>query len=58
MLENIRNIENFDLEHDPGEMVNLAVETSYRKELDDHRRRLAAWCEQMADPFFRLLMRD
>jgi len=33
----------FDLRDDPGEMVNLAVESRHADVLDDHRRRLAAW---------------
>jgi len=41
----------FDMEADGGEMVNLAVETRYRDVLDDHRRRLAAWCRQSGDAF-------
>ncbi len=41
----------FDLEQDPGEMVNLAVEQRHAGVLAEHRRRLAAWCEQISDPF-------
>lgn len=36
----------FDLQNDPGEMRNLAVEARYADVLDEHRRRLAAWSEQ------------
>jgi len=35
----------FDLEEDPGEMRNLAVEARYASVLDDHRRRLHAWMQ-------------
>ncbi len=41
----------FDLEHDPGEMVNLAVETRYRDVLLDHRRRLLQYMEETKDTF-------
>lgn len=39
----------FDLQTDPGEMVNLAVESRHARTLDDHRRRLAAWVAE-TDP--------
>lgn len=41
----------FDLETDPGEMVNLAVESAYRGELQRHRDWLAAWCGRTGDTF-------
>jgi arylsulfatase A-like enzyme len=41
----------FDLEKDPGEMANLAMNVQYRDALNDHRRRLAAWCRQTQDAF-------
>lgn len=37
----------FDLEADPGEMHNLAVEARHDGLLAEMRRRLAAWCERM-----------
>ncbi len=40
-----RNEQLFDLENDPGQMVNLAVQQRYRDVLDAHRRRLADWCK-------------
>jgi len=43
----------FDLQADPGEMVNLAVESRHAATLDDHRQRLAAWCRAMNDPYAR-----
>jgi arylsulfatase A-like enzyme len=39
----------FDLERDPGEMVNLAVSASHAHVLKDHRRRLADWCRRTGD---------
>ncbi|MBI2441155.1 MAG: sulfatase-like hydrolase/transferase [Lentisphaerae bacterium] len=36
----------FDLENDPGEMVNLAGETSCQPELQQHRDMLARWIEE------------
>ena len=39
-----------DLNADPGEMVNLAVESRHAATLDDCRTRLRAWCERTDDP--------
>jgi arylsulfatase A-like enzyme len=39
----------FDLEQDPGEMVNLIASTSHANVLEDHRRRLYARCEKTGD---------
>jgi len=39
----------FDLANDPGEMVNLAVDSRWRDELNRHRRLLAAWAERTED---------
>jgi len=36
---------------DPGEMVNLAVESRYEDVLREHRKILAAWCIQQRDAF-------
>jgi len=41
----------FDLDTDPGEMHNLAVEPGYRSVLDAHRERLARWCRETDDCF-------
>ena len=41
-----------DLQNDPGEMVNLAVNARFKNELDDHRRRLRDWCEKTNDKSF------
>ncbi len=44
-----------DLEADPGEMVNLAVERGHEELLRAHRDRLRAWCEETADDGVRIL---
>ncbi len=38
-----------DLENDPGEMHNLAENPRYRDVLNEHRRRLRRWVEQVGD---------
>ena len=35
----------YDMENDRGEMVNLAVDSGYRKELEEHRAMLKEWME-------------
>ncbi|MXX40598.1 MAG: sulfatase-like hydrolase/transferase [Gemmatimonadetes bacterium] len=45
-----------DLQTDPGEMVNLAVNARFKDELDDHRRRLRAWCERTEDEFLKFCL--
>ena len=42
----------FDMEHDRGEMHNLAADPKYRDVVNDHRRRLAAWCKETKDMEF------
>jgi hypothetical protein len=46
-----------NLETDSGEMVNLAVDAKHRDVLDDHRKRLLAWCEETEDPFQKFCVR-
>lgn len=41
----------FDLTNDPGEMVNLAVESRFAEVLEEHRRLLRAWGEATGDVF-------
>ena len=43
----------FDMIADPGEQVNLAVESRCREVLDQHRRLLGEWCERTGDTFGR-----
>lgn len=45
----------FDMAADPGETGNLAGDHRYRAELLRHRRILAAWCLESADPFLEML---
>jgi arylsulfatase A-like enzyme len=40
-----------DLEKDPGEMVNLAVDPRFEKLLKEHRAMLADWCTKTGDRF-------
>jgi arylsulfatase A-like enzyme len=49
--EGIRREALFDMENDPGEMVNLAGLTSHRTLLLQHRQYLADWCESYDDEF-------
>lgn len=41
----------FDLETDPGEMVNLASRARYEDTLERHRDLLLEWCEHTGDAF-------
>ena len=41
----------FNLTTDPGEITNLAVNKSYKKELIAMRRYLKQWCKENRDPF-------
>jgi arylsulfatase A-like enzyme len=41
----------FDLQADPGEVVNLAVESRFGDVLEEHRRLLWSWCERTGDRF-------
>jgi choline-sulfatase len=41
----------FDMIQDPGETMSLVGKADHNDILADHRRRLAAWCEQTRDPF-------
>ena len=43
----------FGLYEDPGEMVNLAVESRHRFTLDEHRQLLREWCQRTGDSFGR-----
>ena len=39
----------FDMQKDPGEMVNLALKEAYRKELEMHREIIAEWAKKTKD---------
>jgi len=41
----------FDMQDDPGEMVNLAISSRHRDVLQRHRDRLRDWCVQTGDSF-------
>ncbi len=41
----------FDMESDPGETKSLVRSAEHREVLDEHRRRLAAWCRLTGDRF-------
>ena len=41
----------FDMQKDPGEMNNLALDSSHAKMLNRHRKRLAEWCKDNGDSF-------
>lgn len=41
-----------DVQNDRGEMHNLAGDPNYRDALNEHRRRLAAWCNETQDRTF------
>lgn len=40
-----------DLQSDPGEMVNLAGEPQFRKDLQQNRAMLTEWCGMTHDSF-------
>ena len=41
----------FDLKNDPGEMINLAIESSYKDILNKHRQLLIDWCKKTGDTY-------
>ena len=43
----------FDLERDPGEMVNMAVESRFKGILQGHRDLMRAWCQETKYDFGR-----
>ena len=46
----------FDLENDPGEMQNLAVESGWEDTRQEHRSLLADWCRENHDPALELFL--
>ena len=42
----------FDMEADPGETNNLAVDSSYINELNEHRTLITTWAKQTSDKVF------
>jgi choline-sulfatase len=47
----------YDLQHDPGEMVNLAGNPRYNSELLNCRRQLAEWAKENKDAFLKNLIK-
>ena len=47
----------YDLENDPGEMVNLAQDPKFKRELENCRKELAGWAEKHKDPFLEYLIK-
>jgi arylsulfatase A-like enzyme len=45
----------FDLQSDPGEMINLATSGAHQGMLSEHRRVLARHCDGLGDDFFRFV---
>ena len=41
----------FNLTNDPGEITNLAVNSAYKKQLNEMRRYLKQWCKENGDSF-------
>ena len=41
----------FDLQEDPGETTNLAVDPAHQEILKRHRKLMADWCGETRDPF-------
>jgi len=46
----------YDLQNDPGEMVNLAGNTEYKSDLENCRRELSEWAEKNNDPYLKFLI--
>ena len=40
-----------DLQNDPGEMTNLAVDPAFETVLQEHRDRISEWCRETGDSF-------
>ena len=47
----------FDLQNDPGEMVNLAGKPEYKNDLENARRQMAEWAVSNRDTFLQYLIR-
>lgn len=45
-----------NLKDDPGEMVNLAVNSNFQNELEEHRTLLRNWCQKTEDPFLNMCL--
>lgn len=47
----------YDLKNDPGEMINLAGDIKYRKDLENCRKELIMWAEKYNDPYLQYLIK-
>ena len=47
----------YDLQNDPGEMVNLAEDTGFRSDLENCRKELVEWAEKYNDPYLKYLIK-
>jgi arylsulfatase A-like enzyme len=46
----------YDLQNDPGEMVNLASDPGYRIYLENCRKELSEWAKNYSDPYLKYLI--
>lgn len=46
----------YDLQNDPGEMINLAGDPKYKTDLDNCRKEMVEWAKQNNDPFLKNLV--
>ncbi len=46
----------YDLQNDPGEMLNLAGDPEYKTELDKCRKEMVGWAHKNNDPFLKYLI--
>jgi arylsulfatase A-like enzyme len=47
----------YDLQNDPGEMLNLAGDPKFKAELDNCRSQLAEWAKRNNDPFLKSMIK-
>jgi len=55
--EGIKRETLYDLQNDPGEMVNLAEDSEFRCDLENCRKELVEWAEQYNDPYLKYLIK-
>ena len=47
----------YDLQNDPGEMINVAGDPKFRNDLDNCRKELTLWAEKYKDPYIQYLVK-
>jgi choline-sulfatase len=47
----------YDLQNDPGEMINVAGDPKFRNDLDNCRQELTLWAEKYKDPYIKYLVK-